>query len=167
MAPHGGKIEPGTSEIARSVAGSDLSFYNFSGSRTTDNRRLHITSSAFDERTALSAAGRAEVVLTVHGQMDPNEAFVMVGGLHSELIARLGTSLDMSGFKVRPPQGGKRGIQHSNICNRGRAGRGVQLEISRKTREDICHDSGLMAGFVAAVRGPLVDMGRSGQASQP
>ena len=158
MAPHGGEIEPNTSDIARAVAGNDLSFYTFAGLKPRDNRLLHITSSAFDERTALSAAGKAEVVLTVHGHMDPNNAFVMVGGLHSELVARLGTTLQAFGFRVRPPEAGKRGSQPSNICNRGTTGRGVQLEISRRSREDLCGDSGLMARFIAAIRGPLLDV---------
>ena len=39
IAPHGGKIEPGTSEIARKIAGADYSFYSFEGRRSgTINR---------------------------------------------------------------------------------------------------------------------------------
>ena len=31
IAPHGGGIEPGTTEIADAIAGNDLSFYAFEG----------------------------------------------------------------------------------------------------------------------------------------
>jgi phage replication-related protein YjqB (UPF0714/DUF867 family) len=31
IAPHGGKIEPGTSEIAKAIAGSDYNLYLFEG----------------------------------------------------------------------------------------------------------------------------------------
>jgi phage replication-related protein YjqB (UPF0714/DUF867 family) len=49
LAPHGGGIEPGTSEIAEAIAGADLSFYAFEGIKPADNRILHITSTRFDE----------------------------------------------------------------------------------------------------------------------
>lgn len=49
IAPHGGGIEPGTSEIARAIAGDDLSFYAFQGVRPEKNSELHITSENFDE----------------------------------------------------------------------------------------------------------------------
>ena len=31
MAPHGGKIEPATAEVAEAIAGMDYSFYSFDG----------------------------------------------------------------------------------------------------------------------------------------
>ena len=52
IAPHGGGIEPGTSEIADAVAGLTHSFYTFEGLRTSGNTDLHITSTRYDERCA-------------------------------------------------------------------------------------------------------------------
>jgi phage replication-related protein YjqB (UPF0714/DUF867 family) len=49
MAPHGGGIEPGTTEIARGVAGTDHTFYAFEGLKPGGNQDLHITSTNFDE----------------------------------------------------------------------------------------------------------------------
>ena len=49
LAPHGGKIEPGTSELARAVAGSDIALYLFEGVKPSGNRALHVTSTNFDE----------------------------------------------------------------------------------------------------------------------
>lgn len=49
IAPHGGAIEPGTSEIALEIAGADLSYYLFDGQKAKENSALHITSTRFDE----------------------------------------------------------------------------------------------------------------------
>jgi hypothetical protein len=49
LAPHGGGIEPGTSEIAEAIDGADFSFYAFEGIKPANNRILHITSTRFDE----------------------------------------------------------------------------------------------------------------------
>lgn len=38
IAPHGGKIERGTTEIAKGVAGLDWSFYTFEGLKPAGNR---------------------------------------------------------------------------------------------------------------------------------
>jgi len=44
LAPHGGGTEPGTSQIAKQIAGKDLSYATFEGLKPTGNSRLHITS---------------------------------------------------------------------------------------------------------------------------
>ncbi|HGC4234758.1 TPA: poly-gamma-glutamate hydrolase family protein, partial [Escherichia coli] len=44
MAPHGGKIESGTTEISVAIAREDLSLYIFNANKTNNNRALHITS---------------------------------------------------------------------------------------------------------------------------
>jgi phage replication-related protein YjqB (UPF0714/DUF867 family) len=67
MAPHGGKIEPGTAEIAEAVAGDDYSFYCFEGIKADGNGVLHIRSHLFAEPRAMEAVESAEIVVTVHG----------------------------------------------------------------------------------------------------
>jgi phage replication-related protein YjqB (UPF0714/DUF867 family) len=42
VAPHGGAIEPGTSEVAKQVADNDLSLFIFEGIKPKGNKRLHI-----------------------------------------------------------------------------------------------------------------------------
>ena len=39
IAPHGGKIEPGTSEIVRSIAAEDYNFCAFEGIKPAGNNR--------------------------------------------------------------------------------------------------------------------------------
>jgi phage replication-related protein YjqB (UPF0714/DUF867 family) len=48
IAPHGGKIERGTSDFARAIAGEDYNLYCFEGLRRRPLRDLHITSAHFD-----------------------------------------------------------------------------------------------------------------------
>ena len=81
MAPHGGKIEPGTAEIAEAIAGDDHSFYTFEGIKADGNAVLHIQSHLFDEPQAIEAMKGAKIVVTVHGYADKEYGFVMVGGL--------------------------------------------------------------------------------------
>ncbi len=56
IAPHGGKIEPGTSQIARSISGDLFNLYCFDGRKPRYNDHLHITSTKFDEPTAIRMA---------------------------------------------------------------------------------------------------------------
>src|SRR5512147_3147748 len=81
-APHGGGIEPGTSEIAVAIAGRDLSYYLFEGHKREGNAALHITSSNFDEPRGLALLRRACCALTVHGEASETE-MVYLGGLNA------------------------------------------------------------------------------------
>src|SRR5437763_3703906 len=68
MAPHGGGIEEGTSEIADAITGSEFSFYTFEGLKPSNNTDLHITSTRFDEPMGITLIERCETVVTIHGQ---------------------------------------------------------------------------------------------------
>ena len=57
IAPHGGKIEPRTSDLVRRIAGEDYNFYCFEGIKEKDNACLHITSHRFDKPAWCSTAG--------------------------------------------------------------------------------------------------------------
>jgi phage replication-related protein YjqB (UPF0714/DUF867 family) len=152
MAPHGGKIEPMTSEIAEAIAKDDYSFYSFEGLKTDGNSVLHIESHLFDEPRALKAVERADVVVTVHGQLNHKEEFVMVGGLHVDLRSEIRRELEAAGFQTRPPTEGLQGLDPDNICNRGRWKGGVQLEVSRKVRDSLRTAPDRLQGFADAAR---------------
>jgi phage replication-related protein YjqB (UPF0714/DUF867 family) len=132
MAIHGGGIEPGTTEIAEAVAGTEHTFYTFSGLKPRGNSRLHITSIKFDEPAANRIAEQACLVISVHGSKE-RERVVYVGGRNEPLKERLCRALNRGGFAVaesfRLP-----GRSPLNICNRCRSGQGVQMEISRGLR---------------------------------
>ncbi len=132
MAPHGGDIEPGTTEIAEATAHPEHSFYSFEGMKPDDNLGLHIASTLFDEPGGLMMAAKAMTIITVHGckERDP---VVFAGGLDIDLRRYVTRALDVAGFMIRedPRLPGR---SPKNLCNRSRMGRGVQLEISRGLR---------------------------------
>ena len=136
IAPHGGGIEPGTSEIARRAAGNDFSFYLFEGTkRGGGNRKLHITSHNFDEPTCLELVGKASVVVAVHGCKGPTSG-IHIGGLDQSLKESLGEELSAEGLPVVMDSAKYPASDHRNICNRGTRQSGAQLEITRDLRKD-------------------------------
>lgn len=169
LAPHGGYIEPGTSEAAHEIAGEMFSLYCFESlSLRAKGDGLHITSTRFDEPQALQLVGDAQVVIGVHGRKDgSDEASVWVGGLHEALRDAVSAALLASGFRARSVGEGHplAGRDPMNICNRGRAGAGVQLEIPRALRMSFEKDDARCRTFGAAVRQALLE--RIEQAGTP
>ena len=135
IAPHGGAIEPGTSEVATAVAGDDLSLALFEGIRPEGgNRRLHLTSTNFDEPRCVELVLGADAVIAIHGEASA-EPSVFLGGRDRILGAKLKTALKHNGFAVEIHGNiDLRGLSMKNICNRGSSGAGVQLELSRGLR---------------------------------
>lgn len=130
VAPHGGGIEPGTSELAMTIAGNDLSYYVFEGVKPADNGTLHLTSTNFDEPDGLALMKRAALVLTIHGEIS-NEEIVYMGGLNEPLRLTLRKALEGYGYSVQEHQKPDlQGLHKRNICNIGTNGAGIQLELS-------------------------------------
>jgi len=136
VAPHGGGIEAGTSEIADAVASLVHSFYAFKGLKGSNNHELHITSTHFDEPMCLTVIGASDVVVTVHGEHSEEDGEgVFMGGLDTALGDRIGGALIREGFDVRTHSNPKlQGRERNNLCNRGRSNAGVQLELSKAVR---------------------------------
>ena len=68
IAPHGGTIEPKTTEIAKLIAGDSFNYYSFIGIRrkTKEKKNLHITSDKFDEPIGDELVKKLEIVITIH-----------------------------------------------------------------------------------------------------
>ncbi|MCE5334382.1 MAG: poly-gamma-glutamate hydrolase family protein [Desulfobacteraceae bacterium] len=128
MAPHGGGIEPGTSELALAVAGSEYSFYAFEGLKENGNGVLHITSTRFDEPEGAALAASSMTVLAIHGY-EGGDPLVHVGGRDTDAGRRVGELLASSGFKIGE-NGRWRGWHPGNLCNRCQSGRGIQIELT-------------------------------------
>ncbi|MCG8615248.1 MAG: poly-gamma-glutamate hydrolase family protein [Desulfobacterales bacterium] len=134
IAPHGGRIEPRTSAIARTIAGDDFNLYCFEGLKANNNRRLHITSHRFDEPRALDLISASKIVVTIHACKD-REELIYVGGRHEPLRTSVQKALESTGIRT----GSKKrlaGMHPENICNRGQNQKGIQLEFSRGLRDD-------------------------------
>ena len=139
IAPHGGGIEGGTSEIARQIAAADHGLYLFEGLRTTgDNFEcLHLTSRYFDEPRCLSLIAACDTVIAVHGYA-AHGPDVLLGGRDERMKAELVRGLAAHGLSCQAEGHRYPGTDPLNVCNRGRSGQGVQLELSstlRRSRE--------------------------------
>ena len=166
VTPHGGGIEPGTSEIADAIAGEEFSFYAFEGLKLSGNTDLHITATRFDEPMCLTVIGRSNIVVTIHGEhSDADGQGVFVGGLNDILGASFGAALKAKGFDVRKhPDRQLQGLEPKNLCNWGISGKGVQFELSRSVRQEMFsslsregrkHTTSKFCDFVDAVRSVL------------
>lgn len=163
MAPHGGFIEPGTHYVADYLAGDRHSCYVF---ETLEPRArgkgMHITSRRFDEPRALALVTAAQIVVTVHGRKDKDDAWsAWVGGLHDPLRDAITAALDEAGLAAKAVGDGHplAGRDADNICNRGRAGAGIQLELPARLRQLLVADPEPRQAFVRAVHDALARYG--------
>jgi phage replication-related protein YjqB (UPF0714/DUF867 family) len=154
MAPHGGAIEPATSEIAHAIAGSDFSIYLFEGLKPGRKHcELHITSASFDEPQAIEIARNTEKLIAIHGRADKDDPdTVWLGGLDSELVKAIKTSINAGSFKAIQCSGKLAGKHTLNICNRSNTNKGVQLEIPRTLRNRLKANTGELIEFSNLVR---------------
>jgi phage replication-related protein YjqB (UPF0714/DUF867 family) len=172
VAPHGGGIEPGTSEIALAISGDEFSYYSFDGKKQNGNSDLHITSTNFDEPKCLELLESADVVVAVHGE-DGADAVAYLGGAHEHAVRLLGAQLEAAGFCIkRHSNPSLQGLRPRNICNLGRLKKGVQLELSRGLRqgffkslaqEDRSHPTAKLRDFAAVVRNTLKQVCSDGE----
>ena len=88
MAPHGGKLDAGTTEISLAIFREELFLYIFNAIKRNNNGALHITSANFDEPQCEKILEIVETVLAIHGAKVPNtepKERVWVGGnLHEK-----------------------------------------------------------------------------------
>lgn len=137
IAPHGGAIEPGTSELAFAIAGEQLSFAIFDGTKAAQNRDLHITSTNFDEPRCTDVVARSRTAVAIHGE-NSQEATVFIGGADPMLRSHISNALEETGFTVREHENPDlQGVSRANICNRGSSKAGVQLELSHGLRSTL------------------------------
>ncbi len=162
IAPHGGKIEMGTSEIAAAIAADSYSFYCFEGIKPRHNGDLHIPSARFDEPECLALISVCDLVVAVHGCRG-NDQSIYLGGRHEDLRDAIHDNLESAGFTTGPHANPDlQGVSLANICNRGRRRQGVQLEISEGLRSVLLQASqtegaGTLFSFTNAVRRAIDD----------
>jgi phage replication-related protein YjqB (UPF0714/DUF867 family) len=150
LAPHGGRIEAFTADIARGIAGDDFGLYLFEGLLRAGNfAALHLPSESFDEPECLAMLRSCDRVVSVHGCGLPGEV-VLLGGRDESLREAIAARLSAAGLACQNAPAGLAGADPRNLCNRGRSGKGVQLEVSMELRR-----SGRRAARVRAVREAL------------
>ncbi|MGO9485339.1 MAG: poly-gamma-glutamate hydrolase family protein [Rhodomicrobium sp.] len=150
IAPHGGNIEIGTSQIAFAIAAQDFNFYSFEGLKPGSFRELHITSVNFDEPSCLKVVSVCDFVIAIHG-MTGNDERVGMGGLDLILKQLIQVQLRSNGFEALEIERFA-GVHPENICNRGRRRKGVQLEVSKALRKRLLQEEALLADFSNSIR---------------
>jgi phage replication-related protein YjqB (UPF0714/DUF867 family) len=155
LAPHGGGIEPGTSELCLAVAGYHpanlpttppaavtYDYWMFEGVREGDNAPLHVPSIGCDDGVAEWLCAAALNAVSLHGfepkpPLPEDERLVLVGGADEELRKLLLRTLDAAGLPVEDAAGRGEldGNSSRNIVNRTRRRKGAQLELSKPLRD--------------------------------
>jgi len=137
---HAGGIEPGTSELARAIAGPDLSLYLFEG-LLADSRPLHLTSTHFDEPLCLDMLKKHRGALSIHGfRASATDPLIYLGGNDLALTHHLLNALILNGYPARINTGKYAATAPENVCNRTISGQGVQIEISSTLRRQFFLD---------------------------
>ncbi|RWP41759.1 MAG: replication protein [Mesorhizobium sp.] len=157
LAPHGGWIEPHTSEIAEAIAGTDLSFYAFEALKSGPHGDLHVTSHRFDEPKAINLVGRSRTAVAIHGRRNEGTEAVWLGGRATTLRDAIGACLRAAGFDAEPNTR-LPGSDRANICNRTLSGEGAQLELPPSLRRRLASEAESLQAFCEAVRKALLSM---------
>lgn len=151
IAPHGGAIKGYTSEIARAIAGDDFNLYVFEGIRPSENyAALHLTSHRFDEPRCLELLADCDHVVAIHGCGGEAQQ-ALVGGLDAGLKAVVAQSIAVLGIETLLADHPFPAVDPMNICNRGRCGVGVQIEMTMPLRRQGPRDA-----LCAAIRSVLL-----------
>ena len=137
IAPHGGKIEFYTSEITRALATNiNSSYYIFEGCKESKNFSLHLTSTIFDEPRAMELINKSNYIITIHGFASDKE-IIHLGGKSKNLKNIFYSSLYKLGYKVVRNSEKYPGLDRKNICNKGKNGKGLQIEFSSAIRKTL------------------------------
>jgi phage replication-related protein YjqB (UPF0714/DUF867 family) len=162
IAPHGGGIEPGTSELCLAIAGFHpatlavtpgtgitYDYWMFEGLRAENNSQLHVTSTHCDDGVAVSLCAGSLNALALHGCStsqaglpDGAEA-VLVGGRNATLKLHLLNEFAAAG--LNPIDAADRdslnGDEPTNITNRTLLGMGGHLELTGPLRSAMFTDN--------------------------
>jgi phage replication-related protein YjqB (UPF0714/DUF867 family) len=139
IAPHGGAIEPRTSEIASAIAGTEHTQCQFKGKLPAGQNypRLHVTSEHWDVEECLILIGQRTHALSIHGTSKPDNV-VYIGGRDTATGAELATALRAAGFSVvQPAPADIAGTSIHNFVNKDADGAGVQLEMTYGLRTEL------------------------------
>lgn len=157
VAPHGGHIEYGTSQLAREIAGDQYNLFDFEALQHDNAKQLHVTSTRFRDPVLDKLLNEATAAISLHGMRDPAEEseVVWLGGLNERLQKLVLDQLTTAGFSVKPDPPKLAGKSKENFVNLTTNG-GVQMELSYSLRQRMMkHDDdgrALRKAFVNAVR---------------
>jgi len=161
IAPHGGGIEFGTSELCLAIAGyhpatlavtpgtgGTYDYWMFEGLRAENNGELHVTSTNCDDGVARSLCAGALNVLALHGfdaaqaGLPDDAQTVLVGGRNDVLKGHLLGEFEKADLDAidAVDHEALNGDEATNITNRTQLGMGGHLEITGPLRSAMFDD---------------------------
>jgi len=167
IAIHGGGIEAGSGEVARSVGAGLMAHYEFAGIKPSNNSDLHVTSTNFNEPIAQGIVTASARCLSLHGYTGTaGLSETSIGGLDTVMAGRVASALTRAGFRVITAAQEINGSDPLNICNTTTISAGVQVEMSNalrasffpggdlsRTMRDSGQRTGAFQAYVGALRG--------------
>src|SRR5690606_4965789 len=156
LAIHGGRVEKGTSELAKAIAKDDHSYYIFHAHVYHDTNKdqrndLHLTAKNYDEPRALQMTAQENKVVSLHGAKG-TEKIVYMGGLNEYLRDIIDEELSAAGFRTEEAPEDLNGNHPENIANKNRTLEGAQMELTTALREELLENPDQMEKFANAVR---------------
>lgn len=135
VAPHGGSIEQGTTELTKALADKgNYDYYSFEGIRPKNNSELHVTSTHYDDPTLNQMIKNRTATVSIHGASGTEE-IIYLGGPRSDLRNAIEKQLVGRGFTVKVPPEYLGGQNNKNFINREDNNTGVQLELTTALRK--------------------------------
>ena len=167
LSPHGGKIELKTSNIAEDIANLyNWNLYDFTAHGTSscldglsNYKRLHITSTHFDEPQALALVSSHPKSVSIHGYGNSrgySSGTICVGGKNTAQVSAFIDYIEtnknsFTGYELQAVNAtqarsgdiceGLKGTSSSNIVNKNSNGMGLQLELNKVMRKDLVKSS--------------------------
>ncbi|MEX6357364.1 poly-gamma-glutamate hydrolase family protein [Staphylococcus cohnii] len=140
VAPHGGNIEQGTSELTKLVTNNgDFDYFSFEAIRPSNNTQLHVTSTNYDDATLHDMIQDRTATISIHGAQG-EEQLVYLGGYQSPLRDAIQSQLEHKGFVVKIPPEYLGGLSNANFINKVEESTGVQLELTTALRKAFFKD---------------------------
>ncbi|NWK84615.1 poly-gamma-glutamate hydrolase family protein [Staphylococcus sp. GSSP0090] len=140
VAPHGGNIEQGTTELTKLVANNgNFDYFSFEAIRPSNNTQLHVTSTHYDDATLHDMIQDRSATISIHGAQG-DEQIVYLGGLKSSLRDAIQSQLEGKGFNVKVPPEYIGGANSNNFINKIEGSTGIQLELTTALRKAFFKD---------------------------
>ena len=135
VAPHGGNIEQGTSELTKLLAQQGgYDYFSFEATRPSNNTQLHVTSTHYDDPTLHQMVEGRSATISIHGAKG-DDPIVFLGGAKSDLRDEIQSQLEIRGFTVQVPPEYLGGLNENNFINKNENSTGVQLELTISLRK--------------------------------
>ncbi|WP_259337337.1 poly-gamma-glutamate hydrolase family protein [Staphylococcus capitis] len=137
IAPHGGNIEAGTTELTKLIANDNhYDYFSFTVLRKKHAEDLHVTSSHCNDPTLLNMVKSKDYAVSIHGAKG-DKPVIYLGGLDTPLKESIKKQLVKHHFVVKIAPTYLGGDLKENFINEDIKGKGVQLELTTALRKSL------------------------------